>query len=408
LQQEPVKFDNPLDTYARVQQISGIQNQNRLAQLQYDQAARQDTQQNALAQAYRDAYDPQTGQLDNSKLIGNLAGAGAGAVIPGVQKGAAEAQKAQREADKANLEQAIQKQALVSQYAGSATDQASWDAARNAVSQLGIDISQVPQQFDPSVAKQLQQRALTGVQQLDQHWKQKGYDLDVRKQEEIERNNKAQNTVAQGQLGVAKQRLAYDQSQPKGQFDSDRGILVDPRTGNATPVRDASGNPIGSKQSNTQPSEDERRSAGLAVRMESALKLVNDVTKENPSAAKPRFLERAAGKVSEDAANSVRGTARQRVDTAQIDALDAALTLATGAAYTKEQLAGLSKSYFPQIGDDQQTVQDKKNRLQEVIQTARIRAGRAEGNIDRVRGNSPQQATSVPADIAELLKKHGG
>lgn len=64
-----------------------------------------------------------------------------------------------------------------------------------------------------------------------------------RKQAENERNNKAQNGIAagqlrvsQGQLGVAQQRLATEQSAPKGQYDAERGVLIDPRTGEAKPV----------------------------------------------------------------------------------------------------------------------------------------------------------------------------
>lgn len=271
-----VQLDDPMNKLAQLGQVQGLQNQNALAQLQLKQAQQQDQDRTAMANAYQGAVDPATGRVDYAKVTGNLAGAGAGAAIPGVQKSAAEAQKAQREADKATLEQAIQKQALISQYAGSATDQASWTAARNAVAQLGIDISQVPEQFDPATAKQLQLRALTGVQQLDQHWKQQGYDLDVRKQNEVERNNKAQNSVAQGQLGVsqgqlgvAQQRLAYDQSQPKGVYDKDNGIIVDPRTGKSIAVTDQNGQPIGA--SGGKPSGEYLKQATAYQNMDDAL-----------------------------------------------------------------------------------------------------------------------------------------
>ena len=149
--------------------------------------------------------------------------------------------------------------------------------------------------------------------------------------------------------------------------------------------------PGGPATSANTASEDERRSAGLAVRMEAALRLVNEVTNKktgDPNAAKPGILSEAMRGMpligGDTPANVVTGAARQRVETAQLDALDAALTLATGAAYTKEQLRGLARSYFPQIGDEDQVVLDKKKRLQDVIETARIRAGRAGGNVDRV------------------------
>lgn len=137
-----------------------------------------------------------------------------------------------------------------------------------------------------------------------------------------------------------------------------------------------------------KPTEDENRSAGLAVRMEDALRTLTGVTSKNPGAATPPLVQSLVGRVSETAANAITPVDRQRVEAAQLDALDAALTLATGAAYTKEQLAGLSKAYFPQIGDKPQTISEKQARLAKVIETARIRAGTAAPNIDRVLGGS--------------------
>jgi hypothetical protein len=47
-------------------------------------------------------------------------------------------------------------------------------------------------------------------------------------------------------FGLAKQRLAVEQSAPKGQYDAERGLLIDPRTGQAMPVTQG-GVPIGPK-----------------------------------------------------------------------------------------------------------------------------------------------------------------
>jgi hypothetical protein len=145
-----------------------------------------------------------------------------------------------------------------------------------------------------------------------------------------------------------------------------------------------------------KPTEDENKSAGYAVRMEDALRTLTAITSKNPGAATPPVVQSMVRSVSETAANAMTPVDRQRVEAAQLDALDAALTLATGAAYTKEQLAGLSKSYFPQIGDKPATIAEKQARLQKVIETARIRAGTAAPNIDRVLGGA-RAAPSAPA-----------
>lgn len=129
------------------------------------------------------------------------------------------------------------------------------------------------------------------------------------------------------------------------------------------------------------PSEDERKSAGYAFRMDNALRLITQLTGKDPSAETPKLMPSLAGKVpivGDAASTMLTPASRQRVENAQLDALDAALTLATGAAYTKEQLKGLAKSYFPQYGEtDPEVISDKKRRLAEIIQTAKIRAGRA-------------------------------
>jgi hypothetical protein len=120
------------------------------------------------------------------------------------------------------------------------------------------------------------------------------------------------------------------------------------------------------------PSEGERKAATLLSRLQFSQQQLADVLKETPSAAKPEY----AG-VLPMVGNVLTSGPRQRVEAAQLDILDAALTLGTGAAYTKEQLEGYRKSYFPQIGDSEGTIADKQMRLSNVINAAKIAAGRA-------------------------------
>lgn len=136
-----------------------------------------------------------------------------------------------------------------------------------------------------------------------------------------------------------------------------------------------------------QPTEGERKAATLAVRLEGAMRELQTL---GTKASKPGVLERSLEAVGmESGANVVRSSDRQRANTAQLDALDAALTLATGASYTKEQLANLRSSYFPQIGDDPATVKAKAERFETVVKTAKIAAGRAGGAVDEALGEKP-------------------
>ena len=146
------------------------------------------------------------------------------------------------------------------------------------------------------------------------------------------------------------------------------------------------------------PTEGERTAATLLQRLQFSQQQLKDVLKSNPNAAMPQTLPSMVGKISDVGANLLQTPERQRVEGAQLDLLDAALTLGTGAAYTKEQLKGYQESYFPQIGDAPQTIIDKQARLANVIQAAEIKAGRAAKLVPEVKtGNKPP--TGAPTDV---------
>jgi len=140
--------------------------------------------------------------------------------------------------------------------------------------------------------------------------------------------------------------------------------------------------------------EDQAKSAGYAVRMENALKLIGGVGATNPGVTRPGLGTALVNLLPEALANKARPEDRQRVEAAQLDALDAALTLNTGAAYTKEQLQGLSRSYFAQPGDADKTVAEKQARLNSLIDTARLRAGPSGGTLA---DTAVQKATAANA-----------
>ena len=164
--------------------------------------------------------------------------------------------------------------------------------------------------------------------------------------------------------------------------------------------------------------EDQAKSAGYALRMDNALKLINEIGAKNPGATRPGFGTALLNTLPEGAANFLRPEQRQQVEAAQLDALDAALTLNTGAAYTREQLQGLSRAYFAQPGDDDATVADKQRRLGSLIETARVRAGSGgTGMIDAVQAKQaqpPQTAAgsqapqSLPSGMSRQVGTSGG
>lgn len=127
------------------------------------------------------------------------------------------------------------------------------------------------------------------------------------------------------------------------------------------------------------PTEGERKAGTLLNRLSFSFDQMMEAIKTDPSAQKPKtnaevakFLTR-----SDFLPNLLNPAQRQIVEAAQLDMLDAALTLGTGAAYTREQLEGYRKSYFPQVGDKPENIQAKQKRLENIIRSARIAAGRA-------------------------------
>jgi hypothetical protein len=127
------------------------------------------------------------------------------------------------------------------------------------------------------------------------------------------------------------------------------------------------------------PSESERTAGFLTQRLDMGLKSLAGAVGADPKAAKPNMASEIVGKLTGSAAakNMMNDAQRQVVEAAQLEVLDSALTLGTGAAYTREQLEAYRNTYFPQIGDTPEVVKDKQKRLQNLLGAARIKSGRA-------------------------------
>lgn len=141
------------------------------------------------------------------------------------------------------------------------------------------------------------------------------------------------------------------------------------------------------------PSGEERKAGFLANRVKFGLEQMSDVIKRNPPAASPEALPSLVKFLTQSdfLSTNLTSSDRQRIEAAQLDILDAALTLGTGAAYTREQLEGYRKAYFPVLGNDEATIKDKQARLQNLLESAYITAGRA-----APAGARPSFAPSAP------------
>jgi hypothetical protein len=165
------------------------------------------------------------------------------------------------------------------------------------------------------------------------------------------------------------------------------------------------------------PNEGERKAATLASRLNFSVGQMNEAIGLDPKAAMPSTPAEIARFVSRTdfLPNKLNTDQRQVVEAAQEDILDAALTLGTGAAYSREQLAGYKKSYFPQLGDSTTTVKTKQERLNNLLKSAEVASGRAASQITAPIPKLPTAPTSgglpsqdaIQAEI-ERRKKGGG
>ena len=175
------------------------------------------------------------------------------------------------------------------------------------------------------------------------------------------------------------------------------------------PIKDLAGNIVTdiklSEKAGDKLTEGERTAGFLSTRLNNSLNQLKTVTGEKPSAASPnikaeavRFFTR-----SDYLKNLTNPEARQQVEAAQYDILDSALTLGTGAAYTREQLESYRQSYFPQLGDKPKTVEDKAKRLEGLLDAAYQKAGRA-----APKESQPQPSMTMPATQGWSIKKKTG
>jgi hypothetical protein len=205
-------------------------------------------------------------------------------------------------------------------------------------------------------------------------------------------------TIAEGaqkriplQSDIEKYQFAQKNDNYKGSFTQ---FLLDEAKAKATNIN--------------MPSEGERKAATLASRLNFSVGQMNQAIGSDPKAAMPNTAAEIARFVSrtEFLPNKLNTEQRQIVEAAQEDILDAALTLGTGAAYSREQLAGYKKSYFPQLGDGPDQVKSKQARLNNLLKSAEVASGRAAGQITTPIPELPKEKDSgLPAGVT--VKKKG-
>ena len=269
-----IELANPLAQYGQIAAIQGAQNQNQLAQYQLGAAQRAEATQNVLADAYSQSIDPNTGTINYNKLTGLLAKGGGGAQIPGIEKtrreieaAALAAKKTQGEIEKNEFQltkdklkhgwtslgdaptpqDAIKKlnEGVTKGYFDFATAQAETQQLRNMTPEqykqyrvekvLGLlDAKDKLSFMLPKTARQDIGGSIVNIQDNPM---MPGYGMPVAGGS-IAKTPTFGDIAAQGQLGLAQAKFAFEKANPTMSIQEDpSGLLaVNTRTGMATPV----------------------------------------------------------------------------------------------------------------------------------------------------------------------------
>lgn len=408
-----VQQQGPLDQYTQGLQLKHLMGQGDMQAMQLQQAQRatQDDMQlrdlfarnpNATPEQVM-PINPQRGMQMRKDAV-DIEGKRAT-----IDKDKAAAGKSQYEVQKDKLERGA---ALLA----NAKDQQSYDMVMTLGAQSGIFapefMQKAPRQFDPNWVSSMQSAGITRAQQITQEQEAQKIKETGRHNLSTEANAAGQLRVAQGNLGLSRERLTMDKNAPKGQYDADRGLLVDPRTGTATPVMQG-GAPIGPKDKDAP--EALLKASGYASRMLAAEKVMG----QHPESGKPGVIEASAQRlpgVGNVAANMARDAPRQQYNQAQEDWVRAKLRQESGAVIADEEMAREIRTYFPQIGDSPEVVAQKtaarKTASDAMIKAAGRAAPKGESAAPGKTFNSmpdPKQydGKSIKSDDGVVYKSNG-
>lgn len=237
--------ESPLDAFSKVATLQNALSQNKLAELQTTVAQRKIDDE----QGVRNLLTQSDGNIEGlgNKLIG------AGYLEQGLSanKLFREQKKAELDQEKSQLEVGKERLGIIAQVTGAAKDQASYTAGRQTLAGMKLDVSQIPEVYNPDYVAQKQQEGISAEKQLDAQfraleakYKALGYQLDVQRFGETQRHNRAEEGLTAAGHARADSRSAKDRLQTKLGED---GILyqVDP-TGQqpAKPVIGPDGKPL--------------------------------------------------------------------------------------------------------------------------------------------------------------------
>jgi hypothetical protein len=168
--------------------------------------------------ALMSAYNPTTGDLDPTKVRGAYAQSGD-------IKGITDFNKSQVDQRKAQVESAVKQLEVTGQLLGSAVDGNSYTMARQRAAAMGLDVSSVPEQYDPEWVRQTMMQTIEAKDKLTIELRKADQEESRRHNRVVEGQGSARIGVAQGALGLARQRESRVASGKGGGAEADNSDL---------------------------------------------------------------------------------------------------------------------------------------------------------------------------------------
>jgi hypothetical protein len=236
------------------------------------------------------------------------------------------------------------------------------------------------------------------TQRLTSEYLADGLQRAYLKEQDPARRNEiaARINVLQGK-GAPQQTLQH--------VETDNGIMVfDPRTGTMTPAAGPGGAPIKGSKPLT---EFQGKSNAFGMRADNSSRIIDQVGKNGE--VQPSLLKRAVEDVPLIggglglAANKLQSPEQQQVEQAQRDFVNALLRQESGAAISQSEFNNAKLQYFPQPGDSNEVIAQKRANRNIAINGFRVSAGPAVKNIG---GATPQAQPSAGPQVGTVDGKH--
>jgi hypothetical protein len=373
-----------------------------------------------LQQARQGMEDDQAmREIARSTAPGDLSGAyyKAGLVKPAqdAQKFQLDQQKSQREAQKAEIDAHLKQFELAGQIMNGVTDQASWDRARQETARVfGPEkAAQMPAQYDPALIAQNRAKAMTVKDQLEQLRKQFEFanpSGSALLSAQTSRENNAA-TIANSQrtadMTDARAREANQNGRvPSGYRQNPDGTLSFIQGGPADPTSKAGGGkPL---------TEGQSKALLFGTRMQEANAIFDELATNGVTTSVPGSR---AGFGVGAAINAIQPADRQRLDQAKRDFLNAVLRRESGAVIADTEFNNGDKQYFPQPGDGEAVIAQKKRNREVAMRGILAEVPDGDTRVAQVRGAGQGEplkglkgAKSQAADLGGLeaeLKRRG-